>query len=156
LTPCSSWKNNCPSIPRSAPFFCSTGRSDQPESAPLELVEVVLCEFLSARNVGGLPSDHVEHRIGAEGVPQTDLDQVDGQVRNVDPDPLATEALSGIDGSARTRKKGRAPRCRGTSPDSLVHAPRLLHERTVDVRTAELIYLDPIHVETCGVRFPRR
>jgi hypothetical protein len=43
---------------------------------------------------------HLELRLPAERVEQSGFDQIDGQMREVDPDPASVQLLGGVDGGA--------------------------------------------------------
>jgi hypothetical protein len=83
-------------MPRSIPFFLSPPRRRRPDPVqrpPLELILVLLRQLLRARQI-----DRLTHHLDLvlqlrECVFHTTPDQVDRQVRDVDPDPVPVELL---------------------------------------------------------------
>ena len=83
-------------------FFLFEGAGvDEAEGPVLELVFVGGGEGASGFEVAGFADDGVGFGdVGAEGVGEADLDEVDGEVCDVDADPAAVEFLGGGDGGA--------------------------------------------------------
>ena len=73
---------------------------DQSERPPLELVAVVEREGLGAGQVFRLADDLVGAQVFAERVVQAVADERDGEMRDVDADPAAVQALGGGDRSS--------------------------------------------------------
>ena len=72
-------------------FVLGRASIDQAERPPFELVAVVLGEGGGAGRVFGVAEDGIGTQVLAEGVAQAVADEGDGDVRDVDPDPVAVE-----------------------------------------------------------------
>src|ERR1700686_1618278 len=69
----------------------------------LELEFVVLGELTRAAKIGGLPL-LFELDLFAERIPQPALDQIDGEIGDIDADPFAPEFLRRVNGGAASAK----------------------------------------------------
>src|SRR5437867_1055235 len=70
----------------------------------LELELVEFSQALRAREISGLPF-LFELDLFTESIAQSTLDQVDREIRDVDPDPLPVEFLRGVNGRTATAER---------------------------------------------------
>jgi hypothetical protein len=95
----------CPSMPPSAPFFFAVlGHSvHERNGPPLELILVAGGQIAgSVQVLRGAVNLELDAR---EGIAQALLDQRDGEMRDVDADPLALELLGGVNGGAAAAER---------------------------------------------------
>ena len=95
-------------------FVLRRASIDQAERPPFELVAVVLGERGGAGRVFGVAEDGVGAQLLAEGVAQAVADERDGDVGDVDADPVAVEPFGPRRWRCRSRRTGRGrrrPRC---------------------------------------------